>query len=175
MDRVTAKVTFATSNKACSKHELLLSNINMLINVTASYSMFSLVDGFRCYNQIKRDHLDDKKITFQTRMENLYYTVMPFDLKIAGAYQCPMIVIFHDMLHNCMKECWWYLSEGQIVCKHSDNLRKVFISCRQHKPGMNLLKCVFSVSSEKFLLSEMDSQNQGHSRYRASHNIISSW
>lgn len=38
---------------------------------------------------------------FRTQIGNLYYTVMPFGLKNAGAtYQRAMTAIFHDMMHE---------------------------------------------------------------------------
>ena len=45
--------------------------------------------------------LDAYKTTFRTPFGNLYYNMMPFGLKNAGAtYQRTMTLIFGDMLHK---------------------------------------------------------------------------
>lgn len=78
---------------------------------------------------------------------------MPFRLKNAGAtYQRAMTAIFHDMMHDCIKD---YV-DGVVVkskesSQHIDDLRRVFIRCKEYKLKMNPLKCAFGVSSGKFL------------------------
>ena len=75
--------------------------MDMLIDSAAGHAMFSFMDGFSGYNQIKMSSRDAAKTTFQTPIGNFYYTVMPFDLKNAGAtYQRAMTAIFHDMMHK---------------------------------------------------------------------------
>ena len=67
--------------------------------------MFSFMDGYSGYNQIRMATKDAEKTTFRTPIGNFYYTVMPFDLKNAGAtYQRTMAAIFHDMMHKEMKD-----------------------------------------------------------------------
>ena len=67
--------------------------------------MFSFMDGYGMYNQIRMAAKDAEKITFRTPIGNFYYTVMPFKLKNAGAtYQQTMIAIFHDMMHKEMED-----------------------------------------------------------------------
>ena len=67
--------------------------------------MFSFMDSFSGYNQIKMAPKDAKKTVFRTPMGNFYYTVMPFGLKNAGAtYQRAMMAIFHDMMHQELED-----------------------------------------------------------------------
>ena len=47
--------------------------------------MFSFMDGLSGYNQIIMALRDTEEIAFRTPMGNFYNTVMPFELKIAGA------------------------------------------------------------------------------------------
>ena len=47
--------------------------------------MFSFMDGFSGYNQIRMAPKDVEKIAFKTPMGNFYYIVMPFGLRNAGA------------------------------------------------------------------------------------------
>uniref|UniRef100_A0A2N9ENH5 Integrase catalytic domain-containing protein n=1 Tax=Fagus sylvatica TaxID=28930 RepID=A0A2N9ENH5_FAGSY len=93
----------------------------------AGHAMFSFMDGFSGYNQIRMSTKDAEKTAFCTPIGNFYYTVMPFGLKNAGAtYQRTMTAMFHDMMH---KEIEDYVDD--IV--------------------MNPLKCAFGVSAGKFL------------------------
>ena len=67
--------------------------------------MFSFMDGYSGYNQIRMAAKDAEKIAFRTPIGNFYYTVMPFDLKNARAtYQRTMTTIFHDMMHKKMED-----------------------------------------------------------------------
>ena len=93
-------VDFRNLNKACPKDEFPLPNMDLLIDSAAGSAMFSFMDGFSGYNQIRMAPKDAEKTTFRTPMSNFYYTVLPFGLKNAGAtYQQAMTAIFHDMMH----------------------------------------------------------------------------
>ena len=115
--------------------------------------MFSFMDGFRGYNQIKIAPKDAEKTIFKTPIGNFYYTVMPFGLKNAGTtYQWTMTTIFHDMMHQELKD---YVDDIVVKSKkreeHIQVLKKVFERCRTFKLRMNPLKCTFGVSMGKFL------------------------
>lgn len=77
-------IHFRDLNKACSKDEFPLPNIDMLVDTTTGHSMFSFVDRFSSYNQIKIDPSDTKKTTFRTPIVNFHYTIMLFGLKNVG-------------------------------------------------------------------------------------------
>ena len=75
--------------------------MDMFIDLVVGHAMFSFMDGFSSYNQIKMLSKDAAKTAFQTPIGNFYYTVMPFGLKNAKAtYQGTMTAIFHDMMHK---------------------------------------------------------------------------
>ena len=59
--------------------------MDMLIDSAAGHAMFSFMDGFSGYNQIRMSPKKATKTAFQTPIGNFYYTVMPFGLKNAGA------------------------------------------------------------------------------------------
>ena len=93
------------SHRICLKDEFLLPNMNLLIAFTAWNTMFSFMDGFNGYNQIRMAPRDVEKTTIITPIGNFYYTVMPFGLKNAGAtYQRTMTAIFHDMMHRVLED-----------------------------------------------------------------------
>uniref|UniRef100_A0A2N9H521 Uncharacterized protein n=1 Tax=Fagus sylvatica TaxID=28930 RepID=A0A2N9H521_FAGSY len=94
-------VDFRNLNKACPKDEFPLPNMDLLIDSAAGHAMFSFMDGFSGYNQIRMSTKDAEKTAFRTPIGNFYYTVMPFGLKNAGAtYQRTMTAMFHDMMHK---------------------------------------------------------------------------
>ena len=76
---------FRNLNKVCLKDEFTLPNIDLLVDSAAGSSMFSFMDGYSGYNQIRMAPKDVEKTTFKTLIGNIYYTVMPFGLKNAGA------------------------------------------------------------------------------------------
>uniref|UniRef100_A0A2N9HRJ9 Integrase zinc-binding domain-containing protein n=1 Tax=Fagus sylvatica TaxID=28930 RepID=A0A2N9HRJ9_FAGSY len=100
-------------------------------NSAAGHAMFSFMDGFSGYNQIRMSTRDAEKTAFRTPIGNFYYTVMPFGLKNA--------------LRGGRKE-----GKG-VRGDHLGILRKVFDRCRLYKLKMNPLKCAFGVSAGKFL------------------------
>ena len=98
-------VDFRNLNRASLKDEFLLPNMDLLIDSVAGNTMFSFMDGFSGYNQIRMALKDAEKTAFRTPIVNFYYIVMPFGLKNAGAtYQCTMTAIFHDMMHRELED-----------------------------------------------------------------------
>ena len=115
--------------------------------------MFSFMNGYSGYNQIRMTAKDAEKTAFRTPIGNFYYTVMPFSLKNVGAtYQQIMIAIFHDMIHEKMED---YVDDVMVKSKtrvgHFRVLKQVFERCKKYKLHMNPMKCAFGVSAGKFL------------------------
>ena len=59
-------VDFRNLNKACPKDEFPLPNMDMLIDLVAGHAIFSFMDGFSSYNQIRMSPKDAAKTTFRT-------------------------------------------------------------------------------------------------------------
>ena len=70
-------IDFRNLNKACPKYEFPLPNMDLLIDSVAGSAMFSFMDGFSGYNQIKIALKDAEKTAFRTPIGNFYYTVCP--------------------------------------------------------------------------------------------------
>jgi hypothetical protein len=146
-------VDFRNLNKACPKDEFPLPNMDLLIDSAVGNAMFSFMDGFSGYNQIRMSPKDAEKIAFRTPIGNFYYTVIPFGLKNAGAtYQRTMTTMFHDMIHQEIED---YVDDIVVKSKrredHLEVLRRVFERCQLFKLKINPLKCAFGVSAGKFL------------------------
>lgn len=118
--------------------------MDMLIDNTAGYQMFSFMDGYSDYNHIFMAPADVPKTAFYTQSGTyLCYNVMPFGLKNAGAtYQRAMKTIFHDMFHELIED---YVDDIVVKSKtridHVEVLRKVLERCRKFSLRMNPLKC----------------------------------
>jgi len=94
-------VDYKDLNKASLKDDFPLTHIDTLVDNTATSSLYSFMDGFSGYNQIKMASEDMEKTTFITLWGTFYYKVMSFGLKNAGAtYQREMVTLFHDMMHK---------------------------------------------------------------------------
>ncbi|XP_073219715.1 uncharacterized protein [Cicer arietinum] len=151
--KVRMCVDYRDLNKASPKDDFPLPHIDVLVDSTAQYSLFSFMDGFSGYNQIKMAPEDMEKTTFITQWGTFCYKVMPFGLKNAGAtYQRAMVTLFHDMMH---KEIEVYvddmIAKSRTEEDHVVNLQKLFERLRKFKLRLNPAKCTFGVRSGKLL------------------------
>ncbi|KAA3466170.1 Retrovirus-related Pol polyprotein from transposon 17.6 [Gossypium australe] len=140
-------------NKATPKDNFLLPHIDTLADNTAGYSLFSFMDGFSGYNQIKMHSEDIEKTTFITLWGTFCYKVMPFGLKNARAtYQRAMVTLFHDMMH---KEIEVYvddmIAKSRTEKEHIRVLRKLFLRLRKFQLKLNPTNCTFGARSGKLL------------------------
>ncbi|KAA3478108.1 RNA-directed DNA polymerase (Reverse transcriptase), Ribonuclease H-like protein [Gossypium australe] len=151
--KVRMCVDYRDLNKASPKDNFPLPYIDTLVDNTAGYSLFSFMDGFSGYNQIKMLPEDMEKTTFVTMWGTFCYKVMPFGLKNAGAtYQRAMVTLFHDMMH---KEIEVYvddmIAKSRTEKEHVQILRKLFLRLRKFQLKLNPAKCTFGVRSGKLL------------------------
>ena len=99
-------IDYCDLNDAYPKDEFPLPITNGVISNTCDFERMSFMDGFSGYNQIKMYPKDEKHTSFRTHMEVYCYTVMPFNLKNAGAtYQRAMNAIFHKHMRKTV-ECY---------------------------------------------------------------------
>ena len=96
---------------------------------------------------------DMEKTTFITPKGTYCYKVMPFGLKNARAtYQQMVSGMFGQQIHNIMEV---YIDDMVVKSKnaedHLHHLSEVFEVLNKHKLRLNADKCVFGVSSGKFL------------------------
>ena len=83
--KIRCCVDFRDLNKVCPKDEFPLPNMDLLIDLAVSHEMFSFMDGFSGYNQIKMAPRYAAKTAFRTPIRNFYYIMMPIGLKNADA------------------------------------------------------------------------------------------
>ena len=118
--------------------------------------MFSFMDGYSGYNQIRMAVKDAEKTTFRTPIRNFHYIVMPFGLKNAGApYQRTMTAIFHYMMHRGMED---YVDDIMVKSKaragHFQTLEQVL-------KGLNSLSSTSRSSLERLMSKGFSSPNAG--------------
>ncbi|KAG8503896.1 hypothetical protein CXB51_001830 [Gossypium anomalum] len=146
-------VDYRDLNKASPKDKFPLPHIDTLVDNTTGYSLFSFMDGFSGYNQIKLHPEDMDKTTFITLWGTFCYKVMPFGLKNAGAtYQRAMVTLSHDMMH---KEIKVYVNDmiakSRTEEEHIEVLRKLFLRLRKFQLKLNSAKYTFGARSGKLL------------------------
>ncbi|KAA3467094.1 RNA-directed DNA polymerase (Reverse transcriptase), Ribonuclease H [Gossypium australe] len=120
------------------ERKFLVTSHRHLVDNTAGYSLFSFIDGFSRYNQIKMHPEDMEK------------TIL---LKNAGAtYQRAMVTLFHDMMH---KEIEVYvddmIAKSRTEKEHVHVLRKLFLRLRKFQLKLNPAKCTFGARLGKLL------------------------
>ena len=151
--KVRMCVDYRDLNRVSPKDNFPLPHIDTLMDNTAKHSLFSFMDRFSSYNQIRMTPEDMEKTTFLTMWGTFCYKVMPFGLKNAGAtYQRAMVTLFHDMMH---KEIEVYvddmIAKSQGEDDHVVNLKKLFERLRKFQLKLNPAKCTFRTTSGKLL------------------------
>jgi len=145
--KVRICVDYRDLNRASPKENFPLPHIDILVDNTTNFALFSFMDGFSSYNQIKMTSEDMEKTIFVTLWGTFYYKVMCFGLKNTGVtYQRAMVALFHDMMHRKIEV---YVDD--IIAKskteeeHLVNLRKLFERLRKYQLRLNPAKCTFGV------------------------------
>ncbi|XP_017617654.1 uncharacterized protein LOC108462186 [Gossypium arboreum] len=151
--KVRMYVDYRDLNKASPNDNFPLPYIDTLVDNTVGYSLFSFIDGFSGYNQIKMHSEDMEKTTFITLWGTFYYKVMLFSLKNAGAtFQRAMVTLFHDMMH---KEIEVYVNDmiakSRTENEHLQVLRRLFLRLRKFQLKLNPTKYTFGARSGKLL------------------------
>lgn len=78
-------VDYTNLNAVCPKDPYPLPSIDHLIDATAGHVMFSFMDAFSGYNQIKMNPADIAKTAFITHRAVYAYKYMPYGLMNAGS------------------------------------------------------------------------------------------
>ena len=146
-------VDFTNLNKACPKDSYPLPSIDALVDSASGCKLFSFLDAFSGYNQIKMHPMDEEKTAFMTERSCYCYKVMPFGLKNAGAtYRRLMDNVVAPMLGRNVQA---YVDDMVVTSlersKHIADLEELFSTIAKYKLKLNPEKCIFSVEAGKFL------------------------
>ncbi|GFY99208.1 hypothetical protein Acr_13g0006090 [Actinidia rufa] len=146
-------VDFTDLNKACPKDSFSLPKIDLIVDLTSKHELLSFMDTFSGYYQIKMHLPDVEKTSFITERGLYCYKVMPFGLKNTGAtYQRLVNKMFKEQIKKTMEV---YIDDMLVkslkVANHITHLEEAFGILRKYKMMLNPSKCIFRVSSGKFL------------------------
>ena len=111
------------------------------------------MDAFSGYNQISMEPDDQENTSFVTGQGTCCYRVMPFGLKNAGAtYQRLVNKMFQKKIGASMEVYIDDMLVKSITTElHIAHLSEAFQILRAYNMKLNLAKCAFGVSTEKFL------------------------
>nr|KYP61098.1 Transposon Ty3-I Gag-Pol polyprotein [Cajanus cajan] len=140
-------------NKVCPKDAYPLPCIDRLVNGASGHSVFSFLDAYSGYNQIKMNPADEEKTAFITENANFCYKVMPFGLKNARAtYQRLMDKVFQGQIgRNIEIYVDDMVVKSNSMADHIVDLAEIFGELRKHNMRLNPEKCTFGVKGGKFL------------------------
>ncbi|KAL2230969.1 UNVERIFIED_CONTAM: Retrovirus-related Pol polyprotein from transposon [Sesamum indicum] len=138
-------VDFTDLNKACPKDPYPLPRIDTMVDSTAGFELFSMMDAYQGYHQIQLAEEDRDKTSFVTDKGTYCYNMMPFGLKNAGAtYQRLVNKMFGDLLGKTMEV---YVDDMLVKSKrsqdHIKDLSQAFSIMRSHGMKLNSDKCTF--------------------------------
>ncbi|WCJ21232.1 Retrovirus-related Pol polyprotein from transposon 412 [Euphorbia peplus] len=146
-------VDFSDLNKACPKDFYPLPCIDMLVDSTAGYEVYSFLDAKEGFHQVPLAKKDMEKTSFITPEGTYCYQVMPFGLKNAGAtYQRLVNKMFKELNGKNVKI---YVDDMIVKSKkaedHAKDLEVVFKILREYNLKLNPEKCTFGINIGKFL------------------------
>ncbi|KAL2251632.1 UNVERIFIED_CONTAM: Retrovirus-related Pol polyprotein from transposon [Sesamum indicum] len=144
-------VDFTDLNKACPKDPYPLPRIDVMVDSTAGYEMFSMMDAYQGYHQIHMAEEDRDKTSFITQKGIFCYNMMPFGLKNAGAtYQRLVNKMFGDLLGKMMEV---YMDDMLVKSKRSQDhladLAQAFAIMRSYGMKLNPDKCTFGRAGDR--------------------------
>uniref|UniRef100_A0A2N9GNU9 Uncharacterized protein n=1 Tax=Fagus sylvatica TaxID=28930 RepID=A0A2N9GNU9_FAGSY len=119
-------VDFTDLNRACPKDPFPLPRIDQLVDSTSGHERMSFLDAFQGYHQIPMAHSDQEKTAFITPK---------------GVYCYRTVEVYIDDM----------LIKSRRKMNHIEDLREVLEVLRNVKLRLNASKCLFGVSSGKFL------------------------
>uniref|UniRef100_A0A2N9ILK1 Integrase catalytic domain-containing protein n=1 Tax=Fagus sylvatica TaxID=28930 RepID=A0A2N9ILK1_FAGSY len=146
-------VDFTDLNKACPKDSFPLSRIDQLVDSASGHERMSFLDAFQGYHQIPMTLSDQEKTAFITPQGVYYYRVMLFGLKNARVtYQRIVTTMFGNQIGKTVEV---YIDDMLVKSvrkeDHLSNLKEAFEILRRDKLRLNVSKCLFGISSGKFL------------------------
>ena len=140
-------------NEACLKDSFPLPRIVQIGDASVGHGMLSFLYAFSGYHQIPMHPPDAEKTTFITLHGLLYYNMMLFGLKNAGAtYQRLVTKMFRPLLGKTIEV---YIDDMLVKSKerpdHAKHLQEAFELLRAYGMKLNPSKCAFGVSAGRFL------------------------
>ncbi|MCO5564375.1 hypothetical protein L7F22_018035 [Adiantum nelumboides] len=145
-------VDYKNLNVQTIKDSFPLPFIDMMLDEIAGHEMYSFMDGYSGYNELKIALEDREKTTFIPEWGVFMYLVMPFGLCNAPAtFQRCMMEIFKEFLRKFLAI---FVDDFTIYSTkklHILFLEMVFLRCREKRICLNPFKSIFMVWKEQVL------------------------
>ena len=137
--KVRICIDYRDLNRASPKDDFPLPYIEVLVDNIAPHKVFSFMDGFSGYNQIRMAPKDMEKTTFIMQWVTFCCKVMLFRLKNAGAtYKRAMVALFNDMIYREIEVYVDYMiSRSQTEEENLNHLHKLFERLKKYKLRLN--------------------------------------
>lgn len=149
---IHAYVYYRDINRACLKDNYPTPFIDQIIDDCVGSEIFSLMDGFSCYNQINIISTHQHKTAFICPWGTFAYQKLPFGLNNARATsQQGMPYSFHDIRHIIQPYLDEIPTHSAKRMDHPDHLGQIFLLCRRYNIWLNPHKCIFYVDSGRLL------------------------
>ncbi len=140
-------VDYQKLNAQTKKDPFLLPFLDSIFDSVAGHEMYSFMDGYRGYKQVKMVKEDKEKTIFILEWVAYAYNVMPFGL-------CNALATFQKVVTKTFKEhlnkfTQVFLDDFSVYgskMDHIDQLQKCLEEYRQNGTNLNLEKCAFCVN-----------------------------
>ena len=123
-----------------------------VLDAVAGHEVYSFLDGFSGYNQIRMHPDDQEKTAFVTEWGVFVAVVMMFGLKtMPTTFQRIIMEIFGEFIPAFMQV---FLDDFVVYSREGDHLQYLRLcleKCRVYRLSLNPAKCVFGVSSGALL------------------------
>ena len=124
----------------------------LVLDVVAGHDMYSFLDGFSGYNQVRMHPDDQEKTAFVTNWGVYVAVVMMFGLKTAPAtFQRTITEIFGEYIPAFMQVFLDDFAVYGTAAEHFQHLRLCLDRCRVARLSLNPAKCAFGVTSGALL------------------------
>ena len=146
-------VDFTDLNKTCPKNCYPLPMIDAFVDSAMGHAILYFLDAFKGYHQIRMNEEDREKTVFYTDRGIYCYTTMPFGLKNAGATYQKLVNRFFKYQIGRNVEIYVddILVKSLTTSTFLSDMEEVLSVLWDSMMKLNPKKCVFGVTSEKFL------------------------
>ena len=123
-----------------------------VLDAVTGHEVYSFLDEFSGYNQIRMHPADQEKMAFVMEWGVFVAVVMMFGLKTASAtFQRIIMEIFGEYIPGFMQ---LFLDDFVVYSRqteHLNHLRLCLEKCSEYRLSLNPAKCVFGVASGNLL------------------------